>query len=53
MQTYCSESEQETVEIAMAIARKLKPGSVLALLGGVGGRKNVFCAGVGIGAGCG
>ncbi len=46
MQTFTSHSEAETIEIANAFAKSLKPGDIVALRGDLGAGKTAFVKGV-------
>jgi len=48
-----TKSEQETVDFAIAFAKELKPGDVVALEGDLGSGKTAFCRGVCAGLGFG
>lgn len=50
-QTYLSKSPKETKSIAEKLARKLKSGAVLALIGDLGGGKTTFAQGFAKGLG--
>ena len=51
-ETFLSRSEQETESLAAAFAAKLRPGSVVALFGGLGAGKTAFVRGLARGLGC-
>ena len=46
MTSFVTSSEEETERVAMDIAEKLQPGSVLALYGEMGAGKTAFARGV-------
>lgn len=48
---YISNSIEETIEIGAKLAKKLKKGSVVALVGGLGSGKTVFTKGIAKGLG--
>ena len=51
MQQYTSHSLEETLSIARKLGRSLKPGTVVAYLGGLGMGKTAFTAGLAQGMG--
>jgi tRNA threonylcarbamoyladenosine biosynthesis protein TsaE len=53
MDQYITHSEEETEQIAAAFAAHLKPGSFVALFGGLGAGKTAFVRGLARGLGCG
>ena len=47
-----SNSEQQTEQLAVSFAERLKPGSIVALFGGLGAGKTAFVRGLAWGLGC-
>ncbi len=51
MEKYISNSYEDTVNYAKEFAKKLKPGGIVAYLGGLGAGKTAFTTGLAIGLG--
>ena len=51
METHISHSEQETIELAAKLAKKLTPPSIICLYGDLGSGKTTFAKGFAIGLG--
>jgi tRNA threonylcarbamoyladenosine biosynthesis protein TsaE len=51
-QGYCSHSPEQTECLAERLAKNLRPGSVVALFGGLGAGKTAFVRGLAAGLGC-
>jgi len=49
---YLTKSTQETEHLGAALARRLRPGEVVALFGGLGAGKTAFVRGLAAGLGC-
>lgn len=52
MPQYISKSEDETIQLGMKLAKKLKPGCFVAFTGGLGAGKTAFCRGIAQGLDC-